>query len=441
MSEPRAPIGVSTPGGAPAPRGASGLTSLREGLLIAFDAMRANAIRSSLTILGVAVGVSVVVALAALITGIRSSVMDAFESGGPNNFVVMRFDFTAVRISDGGNNRPPWWNKPELLPSEAERLDRLPTVEAAMFNFGFSVDMDFEGHTVRNIQTSGYSAGWPNYTPGDFVVGRDFTPAEVDQNRAVVVISAELATELFGDRDPIGRRVRMLNSWRGTQEPFRVIGVFTPEENIFSGAFRHFAVVPYTAAKRRLRKSTQQAQIVVVPKDSVSFERAQDDVIAAMRGMRGLGPREENDFATIASAQILDLFNQLTAVFLLVMMALSSTGLLVGGVGVIGIMLITVTERTREIGVRKALGATRREILWQFLVEASAMTALGTIVGMLMGWGLASAIAAWTPLPAKIPIWAIFTALGMASVTGMLFGLLPALRASRMNPVEALRFE
>jgi len=441
MSEPRAPIGVSTPGGAPAPRGASGLTSLREGLLIAFDAMRANAIRSSLTILGVAVGVSVVLALAALTTGIRSSVMDAFESGGPNNFVVMRFDFTAVRISDGGNNRPPWWNKPELLPSEAERLDRLPTVEAAMFNFGFSVDMDFEGHTVRNIQTSGYSAGWPNYTPGDFVVGRDFTPAEVDQNRAVVVISAELATELFGDRDPIGRRVRMLNSWRGTQEPFRVIGVFTPEENIFSGAFRHFAVVPYTAAKRRLRKSTQQAQIVVVPKDSVSFERAQDDVIAAMRGMRGLGPREENDFATIASAQILDLFNQLTAVFLLVMMALSSTGLLVGGVGVIGIMLITVTERTREIGVRKALGATRREILWQFLAEASAMTALGAIVGMLMGWGLASAIAAWTPLPAKIPIWAIFTALGMASVTGMLFGLLPALRASRMNPVEALRFE
>ena len=425
----------------PARSGASGLTSLREGLLIAFDAMRANAIRSSLTILGVAVGVSVVVALAALITGIRSSVMEAFESGGPNNFVVMRFDFTAVRISDSGNNRPPWWNKPELVPSEAERLDRLPTVEAAMFTFGFSIDMDYEGHTVRNIQTNGYSAGWPNYTPGDFLVGRDFTPAEVDQNRAVVVISGELATELFGQRDPIGRRVRMLNRWRGTQEPFRVIGVFEPAENIFSGAFRHFAVVPYTAAKRRLRQNTSQAQIVVVPRDSVSFERAQDDVIAAMRGMRGLGPREENDFATIASAQILDLFNQLTTVFFLVMMALSSTGLLVGGVGVIGIMLISVTERTREIGIRKALGATRREILWQFLVEASAMTALGALVGMLMGWGLASGIAAWTPLPARIPIWAIFTALAMASFTGMLFGLLPALRASRMDPVEALRFE
>lgn len=424
-----------------APEGASLLTSLHEGLLIAFDAMRANLLRSSLTILGVAVGVSVVVAIAALITGIRTSVMDAFEAGGPDNFVVMRFDITAVRFSDAGNRRPPWWNKPELLPAEAKVLERLPTIEAALFTFPFSIDMDYEGHTVRNIQTSGYSAGWPAFTPGDFVAGRDFTPAEVEQNRAVAVISGELATELFGARDPIGRRVRMLNRWRGTQEPFRVVGVFTPADNIFSGAFKHFAMIPHTAARRRLRERPDMAQIFIVPKDSVSIERAQDDVIAAMRGMRGLGPREENDFAMIASAQILDLFEQLTAVFFLVMMALSSTGLLVGGVGVIGIMLISVTERTREIGIRKAVGATRREILWQFLVEASAMTFVGALVGMLMGWGMASAVAAWTPLPARIPLWAIFTALAMATFTGMLFGLLPALRASRMDPVEALRHE
>ena len=421
--------------------GATALTSLHEGLLIAFDAMRANALRSSLTILGVAVGVSVVVMLAALITGIRTSVMEAFEAGPTNGFMVMRFDFTAVRISDGGNNRPPWWNKPELVPTEAERLDRLPTIDAALFNFQFSIDMDYDGHTVRNIQTQGYSSGWPAYQPGEFIAGRDFTPAEVDQNRAVVVITSELATELFGQRDPIGRRVRMLNRWRGTQEPFRVVGVIEPADNIFSGAVPHFAVVPYTAAVRRLRQNAEQASIYVVPKDSVTFDRAQDDVIAAMREIRGLGPREENDFATMASAQIIDLFDQLTAVFFLVMMALSSTGLLVGGVGVIGIMLISVTERTREIGIRKAVGATRREILWQFLVEASAMTALGALVGMLMGWGLAAIVAALTPVPARIPLWAVGTALAMASLTGMLFGLLPAMRASRMDPVDALRFE
>jgi putative ABC transport system permease protein len=425
----------------PEQAGATALTSLHEGLLIAFDAMRANALRSSLTILGVAVGVSVVVMLAALITGIRTSVMEAFEAGPTNGFMVMRFDFTAVRISDGGNNRPPWWNKPELVPAEAERLDRMPTIDAALFNFAFSIDMDYDGHTVRNIQTQGYSSGWPAYQPGEFIAGRDFTPAEVDQNRAVVVITSELATELFGQRDPIGRRVRMLNRWRGTQEPFRVVGVIEPADNIFSGAVPHFAVVPYTAAVRRLRQNAEQASIYVVPKDSVTFDRAQDDVIAAMREIRGLGPREENDFATMASAQIIDLFDQLTAVFFLVMMALSSTGLLVGGVGVIGIMLISVTERTREIGIRKAVGATRREILWQFLVEASAMTALGALVGMLMGWGLAAIVAALTPVPARIPLWAVGTALAMASVTGMLFGLLPAMRASRMDPVDALRFE
>jgi len=422
-------------------RGASGLTSLIEGLKIAFDAMRANMLRSMLTILGVAVGVSVVVALSALITGIRSSVMEAFESGGPNNFMVMRFDFTAVRISDAGNNRPPWWNKPQVQADEAAMIAKLPTVEEALFNFSFSIDMDFEGHTVKNVQSNAYSAGWPAYTVGDFTSGRDFTPQEVTQNRAVVVLSSELATELFGARDPIGKRIRLLNSWRGTQEPFSVVGVFDPEANIFTSAVKHWAIVPYTAANRRLRQSMWQALILVVPKDSVSTQRAQDDVIAALRRSRGLGPRDENNFALLASAQILDLFNQLTAVFFLVMFALSSTGLLVGGVGVIGIMLISVTERTREIGVRKALGATRREILWQFLVEASALTSMGAAVGMLMGWGLALGVATWTPLPAKIPFWAVVASLTMASITGMLFGLLPAMRASRLDPVDALRHE
>jgi len=421
--------------------GASNLTALIEGLGIAWEAMNANKIRSSLTILGVAVGVSVVVAIAALITGLRSSVMEAFESAGPDNFIVMRFDFTAIRISNDGNSRPPWWNKPEIEPYEAERLSRLPAIEEALYNFSFSIDMDFEGQRVRNVQSNAYSAGWPRYTGGDFIGGRDFTPAEVQQNRAVVVLSSELALELFGQRDPIGRRVRMLNAWRGTQEPFYVVGVFEPDPNIFTSTLKHWAVFPWTAASRRLRQSRWQAQILVVPKDSVAIDRAQDEVIAALRGMRGLGPRDENDFALIASAQLLDLFNQLTSVFFLVIMLLASAGLLVGGVGVIGIMLISVTERTREIGIRKAVGATRREILWQFLVEASVLTAFGAGVGMLIGWGMALGVAAWTPLPARIPVWAVGTALGMAALTGMLFGLLPAMRASRLDPVDALRFE
>lgn len=420
-------------------RGGSGLTALTEGLGIAWEAMRANKLRSTLTILGVAVGVSVVVAIAAIVTGLRSSVMEAFESAGPNNFIVARFDILGVESSE--DNRPSWWDRPQLEAYEAERLSRLPSIERALLSQDFSSDIEFEKERVEDVQSSAYSSGWSAYQAGDFIVGRDFTPAEVRQNRAVVVISSGLATSLFGERDPMGRRVRVLNPWRGTQEPFTVIGVYDPDPNIFSAAIPNWAVFPWTAAERRLRQDLQFAVILVVPKDSVSVERAQDDVIAAMRGMHGLGPREENDFSLASSAQILDMLDQLTAVFFLVILLLASAGLLVGGVGVVGIMLISVTERTREIGVRKAVGATRREILWQFLVEASFLTVCGAGAGMLIGWGGAAALAYYTPLPARIPLWAVTTALGMAALTGMLFGLLPAYRASRLDPIAALRFE
>jgi len=292
-----------------------------------------------------------------------------------------------------------------------------------------------------DVISNGTSSGWPAYTVGDFVVGRDFTPAEVQQSRAVVILSTGLAEQLFGQRDPMGRRIRVGNAFRGTQEPFTVIGVFEPEANIFSSAFQNWAVFPWTAAIRRLRQNRFQAQILVVPEDSVSALRAQDDAIAAMRSMRGMGPRTENNFSILASSQIAEMFNQLTSVFFLVILLLSSAGLLVGGVGVIGIMLISVTERTREIGVRKAVGATRREILWQFLVEASVLTGCGAGVGLLLGWIMAKIVTKLTPLPAEIPLWAVVSALGMATVTGMLFGLLPAYRASRLEPVVALSHE
>jgi putative ABC transport system permease protein len=420
--------------------GAQGASAVTEGFGIAWEALRANKLRSLLTVLGVAVGVSVVMAIAALVTGIRTSVMSAFESAGPNNFIVGRFDFTAVMFSDG-TGRPPWWNRPEITPEEARRIAQLPSVQDALYVFDFSVDLQFESERVDAVQARGISSGWPAYQPGTFVAGRDFTPAEVEQNRAVVVLSAGLAEALFGQRDPVGKVVRVPNDFRGTQEAFTVIGVMEPEENIFSTAFQNFAIFPHTSAVRRLRQSAWQAQIMVIPDDSVSITRAQDDVIATLRGMRGLGPSEENDFALMSSAQILSLFNRLTAVFFLVILLLASAGLMVGGVGVIGIMLISVTERTREIGIRKAIGATQREILWQFLVEASLLTVLGAAVGMAVGFSMAIGVATWTPIPAEIPVWAVGTALAMAAVTGMLFGLLPAYRASRLEPVAALRYE
>jgi len=416
-----------------------GFHALEEGVSIALDALRANKVRSLLTILGVAVGVAVVVTLAALITGIRTEVMVAFESAGPTNFTVTRFDFTAVRIADGG--RPPWWNKPEITPREAQRLAALPAVDEALYMVDATVGVTFEGQRLPGVMARGSSPGWPAYQIGTFAAGRDFTELELQNARAVTVISAPLAEDLFGLRDPVGKRIRMSVASRSVQEDFTVIGVFDADQNVFSAAMRYWAMIPYTTALKRLNASTEQGVIYVVPHTWASQVEAQEQVTAAMRSMRGLRPRDESDFSLLSSAQILDLFDRLTGVFFLVMLVLSSAGLMVGGVGVVGIMLISVTERTREIGIRKAVGATRHEILWQFLVEAAFLTVLGAAVGMLMGAAAAFTVAQVTPVPARIPLWSVGAALGMAILTGMLFGLLPAYRAANLEPVVALRAE
>jgi putative ABC transport system permease protein len=417
------------------------LATLWEGVTIAWEAIVANKIRAGLTILGVGIGVSVVVTIAALITGVRSSIAESFEASGPDNFIVVRFDPTAVQLINVGDNRPPWWGRPVIEPEEAERINGLPGVDEALYAMNLSISADFEGNRISNVLARGLGAGWPAYTEGDMIAGRDFTRTEVGQGRPIVVISDQLAVDLFGQRDPIGQTIRFSSPWRGVREDFRVIGVFQPEENLFASFAEHFAIFPYTTALKRLKASQGDAQILVVPQEGVPVSLVRDQVIAALRSQRGLGPREENNFDLLASGQLLEFFDQFTQVFFLIMLALSSAGLMVGGVGVIGIMLISVTERTREIGVRKALGATRREILWQFLVEAGVLTMLGAGTGLLMGGGLAYLVAELTPIPARIPLWSVIAALAAAAFTGMVFGILPAQRAARMEPVEALRAE
>lgn len=414
---------------------------MEEGVWIALSAIRTNAVRAGLTILGVAIGVAVVVTMAALITGIRSSVMEAFESAGPENLIVTRFDMTAVRLTPDGSGRPPWWNKPRITPLEAERIGRLAAVREAVVDFDMSLSISYAGRRVRGVQASGNSAGWTGYTMGDFTAGRNFIRAEVDQARGVIVISSALAEELFGSLDPIGKRVRIAAGRRNVNELFTVVGVFDVGENIFADVVQHFAIVPYTAALKRLKADDMFFQVLVVPEVGYATAEVEDQIIGLLRTQRGLGPQEENNFAVLRSDQLIDMFNQLTGVFFIVMLALSSVGLMVGGVGVIGIMLISVTERTREIGVRKAVGATRREILWQFLVEAGVLTLLGGAIGMLIGAALSEVVESTTPIPAAIPLWSVLAALTMALLTGMLFGLLPALRASRLDPVDALRYE
>lgn len=420
------------------------LGTLAEGIRIAWDALRENRIRTGLTILGVAIGVSVVVTMAALVTGIRSSVVDAVESVGPENFYVTPFDFTDVRLVNDGGGRPPWWGRPEISDAEVRGIEALPGVREAIITHGFSLAVSSQGGlNVEGIQGQGASPEWPSATQGVFTAGRNFTPAENREARPVVILSSGLADALFEGTDPIGKTVRAQVGTRTTQERLTVLGVFEAEENIFAGTAPQFAIVPHATAVKRLKALSPFSfgTITVIPEPGYGREAVQDQVIGLLRGMRGLRPVEENNFAIVRSDQLMEMFDQLTGVFFMVMIALSSVGLMVGGVGVIGIMLISVTERTREIGIRKALGATQREILWQFLVEASVLTLVGGAVGMIFGAFLAFMVDALTPIPAAIPLWSIVAALSAAILTGLLFGLLPAIRAARMEPVAALRFE
>lgn len=423
------------------------LISLVEGLWIAVDSIRANAFRAGLTILGVAIGVAVVVIMAALITGIRSTVQEGIEAAGPRNFFVTRFDLSDVQLIPDGSGRPQWWNRTPVSVNEARRATALPAVQSAVLSIGLQdpfdsggMTLEYEGTRITGVMGVAESAEWPEYRLVEFIEGRNFVSIEVEEARSVVVLTERLARDLFGDQSAVGKRIRA-NGGESVQVPLTVVGVVSTGESLFEDQFAHIAVLPLTTAIRRMGISDEWGQMIVVPRSDVSMEVAEDQVIGLLRSMRGLDPGEENDFSVIRSTQLLEFFDRFTTVFFVVMLALSSVGLLVGGIGVIGIMLISVTERTREIGVRKALGATRLGILWQFLVEAAVLTFFGGAVGLALGGGLAWLTAFATPIPAAVPLWAVAASLTMTTIMGMFFGLAPAARAASMNPVDALRCE
>jgi putative ABC transport system permease protein len=244
-----------------------------------------------------------------------------------------------------------------------------------------------------------------------------------------------MAERLFGHIDPVGKAIRLSGN------PFQVIGVYTPPPNLFGEGESPRALVPHGALKKYFNANWGWMSFSVRPADSVTVDRAIDDVTIALRTSRGLRPADETNFDVVTQDKLLDTWNKITGMFFLVMIVLSGVGLMVGGVGVVAIMMISVTERTREIGVRKALGATKRAILWQFLVEASTVTLVGGAVGMVLGGLAAFIVAQTTPLPAAVPLWSVVTALIAAALTGILFGIYPAARAARLDPVEALRYE
>ena len=411
------------------------LSGMGEGVTIALDSIRANKVRAGLTILGIAVGVFVVVVISAAIHGINNSVAKDFESTGPTTFFVSRFPIS-FEACDGTDDTCKWFRNPPLSLADLATLERLPSVRTAGARLDTQRPIAYKDKRLTGIQVIGFTGNWQQIDGGgDIYPGRNFMPSEATVGDRVVIVNDVLATQLFGESDPVDKTIDI------NGQPFKVLGIYHYEASFLSGGNKARAIIPIEAARKHLKASYDDMGLAIIPAATASRAEAIDDVIAAMRARRGLRPGSDNSFAIITQDQLFDVYNKIFGAFFLVMVVLSAVGLIVGGVGVIAIMMISVTERTREIGVRKALGATRGTILWQFLVEAVTLTGIGAVIGLVLGALVAFAIKSMTPIAASVPPLAVVAALVTSAFTGVLFGMIPAARAAKLDPVTALRYE
>ena len=410
------------------------LRNVAEGVAIAFDSLRSNKLRSALTILGVVIGVTTVMAMASIVEGIRTQIFNAMETAGPTVFYVMRY-FSQTPLNP---DRLPYEVRirPVLDEPDAEALRRIPEISYAAMWVQVFERLEYQGVRTQLLTVYGADEHYMEILGGTMVSGRFFTRSEMSGDM-VAVLEAETADHLFGGIEPIGKYVRVGG------RPLRIIGIYTRPENIFEPPGQQIgAVIPFETVRENYRYDETNALFISVkPRSGVPAPRAHDLATVALRRERRLRPGQPNTFDLITQDQILDTVSSLTSAFFAVMVALSSVALLVGGIGVMAIMMVSVTDRTKEIGLRKALGATNREILWQFLVEAATLTLVGGLLGVAAGLGAGELLKFFLNLESAVPIWSAVLATLVSILIGLTFGLYPANRAARMDPVEALRHE
>ncbi|MGH7591082.1 MAG: ABC transporter permease [Gemmatimonadales bacterium] len=411
-----------------------GTSNLGEGVLIALDQLRTNPLRSALTILGVVIGVTVVMAMASIVQGVRAQIFNAIEVAGPSTFYVMRF-FSQTPVNP--DNLPPEVRiRPVLSRRDAAAVAHAEGIGyAGLWIQMFTRVTRGAAHT-QSVTLFAADDHYMDIQGGTLLRGRLFSPAEL-HGAPIIVLEADVAEHVFGQEDPLGKFVRA-----GDVE-LQVIGIFQKPGNIFEPPGQATAgVIPFETGYQRFHFDETNALFIAVrPRPGIDPAVARDQAVVALRRARGLRPGAPNSFDLITQDQILETVGNLTGVFFLVMVALSSVALLVGGIGVMAIMTVSVTDRTREIGVRKALGATRRMILWQFLVEAATLTLVGGILGIAFGLLTGEVLKRVLAIEASVPIWSALLACGVSVLIGLVFGVIPANRGARMDPIEALRHE
>jgi putative ABC transport system permease protein len=412
-----------------------------EEFLLALDTLRKNPLRSALTILGIVIGITTVITVSAMINGLNDNVLAGIRELGSDTIIAYRFPWASL-------SHPPsaWFTRKELQPEWAEDMEKLPHVLAAspsmrifMPQFGSgTADLRRGQFRAKNVILQGNSPSIERIFDMKVQYGRSFDENDTEHRAPVVMLGYDTARILFPDPSKsIGQEVTLngqLFTVICTMEKRRqgISGGANPEDNI--------AVMPVTTL-RKLYPNKKDYVIFAKASDPKFVSEAVDEMRDLLRRKRRLTSDKPDDFALFTSDYFLDLWNKISGLVFLLMFAVASVGLIVGGIGVMNIMLVSVTERTREIGVRKAIGARRNSILLQFLIESVTLSAIGGVIGVIFGSGLTLLLRYGLTVPAVLSLFWVVAALLMCALIGIVFGVYPAWKAARLDPVEALRYE
>jgi len=407
-------------------------------ILAAIGEIRANELRSFFTLLGIIVSVTFLVAVVAIIQGMNAYVTENLAGAliGQNSFQVRRSPLQVGLFDDEEYRRIQ--KRPRITEDDAKAvIEAVPDAVAISLQSGWPTpmaDVAWSDRTLGDVAVFGVTAPYQVVQDYSFASGRPLSDLDVRERRPVAVVGADVAEKLFEKTNPVGREIRIHGSH------FTVIGVVARKGRVLGQSFDGFALLPLTTFESLYgRRKTTTVSVKMASADDVAGGMALAD--GAMRMAHRLRPGQESDYTIETADALVAFWRNLTRILFAVIPAMVAIGIVVGGIVIMNIMLMSVSERTREIGVRKALGATRRDIRRQFLAEAIVLATAGGLMGVAAGWGLATLIAFASPLPARISTWSVSLALALGAGVGVIFGVYPASRAARLDPIAALRAE
>jgi putative ABC transport system permease protein len=404
------------------------------GFMLALQTIQSHKMRAFLTVLGVIIGTGTIIGVGAIMTGFDASITAVLRSFGPNSIIVFKFP---VGFRVNGLSPEERTRKNLTYENAVDIRERCPAVKEVspmLFSPNDSINAHYQGNDMYDVNLFGVEEAYANGGQVDMHLGRFFTDEEGRRRVPVAVVGADIEKGLYANMDPIGKIVNV------DGHEFQVIGTMLRPAASFFGDTDNRILLPYGTMQRMFPNARENA--IVVTAEEGKLPEAMDEVRTVLRIDRHVPYSKPDNFALSTAEQMVSDFRQITSMTFLVMAVLSSVGLLVGGIGVMNIMLVSVTERTQEIGIRKAIGARRIDIVIQFLLEASVLTAMGGVLGITFGWliALASRLL-FTSIQASVPLWAAVLGITVSVAVGLFFGIWPANKAARLDPVEALRYE